>query len=117
MADRIETAQKSHFSSRRLSKAAMIVRNSPGFNSESLNIPDDLGEKFSLVRETPRLIAALTEAWRRGTAEKYWNDLASKANLPVEKTLKHVGTILRLAPELLAFYLLLWVLVEKHERT
>ena len=117
MADRIETAQKSHFSSHRLSKAAMIVRNSPGFNSESLNIPDDLGEKFSLVKETPRLIAALTEAWRRGTAEKYWNDLASKSNLPVEKTRKHVGTILRLAPELLAFYLLLWVLVEKHERT
>ncbi|MXX98094.1 MAG: hypothetical protein F4065_06270 [Rhodothermaceae bacterium] len=116
MADRIEAAQKNPFSSLRLSKAAKIVRSTPGFNYESLNIPDDLGEKFSLVKETPRLMATLTEAWRKGNAEKYWNDLASKANMPVEKTRKRVGTILRLAPELLAFYLLLWVLVEKHER-
>jgi len=116
MADRIELAEKNNSLKKRIESVTRIVHYAPsGLNYKNLNIPDDL-ENFSLVEKSPRLMATLTESWRKGNAEKYWNDLASKANLPPKEVRKHVGFILRLAPELLAFYLLLWVLVEKHER-
>jgi len=116
MADRIELAEKNNFLKKRIESVARIVRCAPPIlNYKYLDIPNDL-ENFSLVKESPRLMATLTESWRKGNAEKYWNKLASKADLQVKEVRKHVGFFLRLAPELLAFYLLLWVLVQKHER-
>ena len=115
MADRVVIASRDRFSSIRLLKAATVVQRCTRYWTEALDVPQDLGEGFPLVRGTPRLIAALTEAWRNGDAETFWHDLASVVGWPTEKVRKHVGTVLRLAPELLAFYLLLWVLVERHE--
>jgi len=116
MADRVRIASRDRFSSARLYKATTIVRHYTRNPSEGLDIPHDLLEGFPLVKGAPRLLAALTRAWRNGDAEKFWEDLAFTVSWPVERVRKHVGTILRLAPELLAFYLLLWVLVERHER-
>ena len=116
MADRVAIASQDRFSSTRLHKAATVVQHCTRYWTEALDVPRDLGEGFPLVRGAPRLIAALTEAWRNGDGENFWHDLASVVGWPTEKVRKHVGTVLRLAPELLAFYLLLWVLVERHER-
>lgn len=116
MADRVEIASRDRFSSARLHKATTIVRHFTRYPSEGLDIPHDLTEGYPLVQGAPRLMASLTRAWRNGDSETFWDDLAFRVNWPVEKIRKHVGTILRLAPELLAFYLLLSVLVERHER-
>lgn len=115
MADRIDIAQRDRFSSSRLSEIYTIVHRFALSSHEGLDIPHDLSERYLLVEKTPRLIAALTQAWRKGDAEKLWDDLAFRVKLPMQKTRRLVGVILRLAPELLAFYLLLWVLVEKYE--
>lgn len=116
MADRVKIASRDGFSSARLYKATTIVRHFTRHPSEGLDIPLDLLEGFPLVEGAPRLMAALTRAWRNGDTEVFWDDLAFRMSWPVERVRKHVGTILRLAPELLAFYLLLWVLVERHEK-
>lgn len=115
MADRIVIASRSRFSSNRLLKAATVVHHFARHRNEALDAPEDLAEGFTMVEDAPHLIAALTRAWRTGDAGRFWLELASLVNWPTERVRKHVGTVLRLAPELLAFYLLLWVLVERHE--
>lgn len=113
MADRVAITRGA-----RLSKAMMLVqqfRLQEANSAKTLDLPHDLADGFALVMETPRVIAALTKAWRFGDAEAFWHSLASTLSWPTERVRKHMGTLLRLAPELLAFYLLLWVLVERHE--
>lgn len=115
MADRIVIASRDRFSSARLIKAATVVHHFARHRNEALSVPENLAEGFSLVEGAPHVIAALTKAWRIGDAERFWRDLASIVKWPTAKVRKHVGTVLRLAPELLAFYLLLWGLVERHQ--
>ena len=115
MADRVVIASRDRFSSVRLIKATTVVQHCARYWTEALDVPRDLGAGFPLVQGTPRVIAALTQAWRNGDAETFWHDLAHVMGWPTEKVRKHVGIVLRLAPELLAFYLLLWILVERHE--
>ncbi len=116
MADRIETAQQDPFFSNRLEEATKLLNHFARPSYKGLDIPEDLTERYPLIRAASRLIAAMTEVWRKGNTKEFWNDLKFKVNLPILEIRKHVGTILRLAPELFAFYLLLWVLVERHER-
>ena len=119
MADRVAIASRDTSRGPGLSKAMTLVHHFTRHEDKragTLGVPQDLAEGFPLVQGTPPLIAALTQAWRNGDAETFWHDLASKVNWQTERVRKHVGSVLRLAPELLAFYLLLWVLVERHER-
>ena len=113
MADRVAIARGA-----RLSKAMTLVqqfRLQKANSAKALDLPHDLADGFALVQETPPVIAALTKAWRFGDAQAFWYNLASTLNWPTERVRRHMGTLLRLAPELLAFYLLLWVLVERYE--
>ena len=116
MADRIEIARRDPFSYNRLREAAKIVRPFSRPSYEGLEMPPDLTERYLLVKEAPRFMAYFTKAWRQGQIEEFWDDLAFEVKSSVRDIRKHVGTVLRLSPELLAFYLLLWVLVEKHEK-
>ena len=111
MADRVAFASEGT----RLSKVMTLVEHFKRHETTALKLPHDLEEGFALVQGAPRVIAALSKAWRKGNVERFWQDLATRANIPKEMVQKHMGTLLRLAPELLAFYLLLWTLVEKHE--
>ena len=111
MADRFAIASEGI----RLSKVMTLVEHFKRNETTALDLPHDLKDGFALVQGAPRVIAALTKAWRKGNVERFWQDLARRTNLPMEKVQKQMGTLLRLAPELLAFYLLLWTLVEKHE--
>ena len=118
MADRVAIASQDASQGSRLSKAMTLVQHftlQEANRAKTLELPHDLADGFALVQETPRVIAALTKAWRFGDVEAFWHNLASTLNWPTERVRKHIGTLLRLAPELLAFYLLLWVLVERHE--
>ncbi len=111
MADRVAVATEGT----RLSKVMFLVERFKHHETTALDLPHDLEDGFALVQGSPKVIGALSRAWRKGNLERFWQDLATRANLPTEKVQKHMGTLLRLAPELLAFYLLLWTLVEKHE--
>ena len=79
-----------------------------------LDAPPALAKESSLVAGTPRLLSELARASRSGQPHSFWNTAVSYARMSEERVRKHVGFVLRLAPELLAFYLLLWILVERH---
>lgn len=79
-----------------------------------LDPPPALAEESSLVAGTPRLLSELARASRSGQPNSFWETVISYAGMSEEQVRKHVGFVLRLAPELMAFYLLLWVLVERH---
>ena len=98
MADRIDIAQRDRFSSSRLSETYTVVHHFSRSFHGGLDIPNDLSERYLLVEETPRLIAALTQAWRKGDAEQFWDNLAFRVKLPVQKIQRHVGIVLRTRP-------------------
>lgn len=79
-----------------------------------VDAPAELVEEFPLIAGTPCLISALARASRIGHVDQFWDDATSYAQKPLNQVRKDVGLLLRLAPELLAFYLLLWVLVERN---
>ncbi|WP_419860438.1 hypothetical protein [Candidatus Palauibacter sp.] len=119
MADRVTVASQDPRAANRLLRATTLVHHFRLARTErlteSLETPRDLADGFPLVQGAPRLIATLTRAWRCGDTETFWKECASAVSWPREKVQKCVGTVLRLAPELVAFYLLLWVLAEEHE--
>ena len=79
-----------------------------------LDAPPALAKESSLIAGTPRLLSELARASRSGQTYSFWKTAVSYSRMSEERVRKHVGFVLRLAPELLAFYLLLWVLVERH---
>lgn len=114
MADRVAIVSMDSFSSVRLAKAMSVLRHFVPLGVGALDVPDDLAGEFALVKATPPLIAALAQAWRNGDTSRFWCDVASTVDRSEETVRKYVGSILRLAPELLAFYLMLWVLVQRN---
>ena len=114
LADRVEIVSQDRFSSIRLAKSMTILQHFAPNSTIALDVPAYLTEGFAFVQKTPPVIAELAKASRCGDACEFWSDLASKVSIEEERVRKYVGSILRLAPELLAFYLLLWVLVERN---
>lgn len=114
MADRcalVEASGTSHI----LGRTNRTVGNFHKYQTQSfLNAPPVLANESSLVAGTPRLMSELARTSRSGKADNFWKKVVSYAGMSEERVRKHVGFVLRLAPELLAFYLLLWVLVDRH---
>ena len=99
-----------------MGKAMAAVRHFKSHSTHSLDVPPELAEEFPSIADTPRLISALAQASRDGRVDQFWNEVASYTSRSQEQVRKDVGLVLRIAPELLAFYLLLWELVERTRR-
>ena len=78
-----------------------------------LRPPSDIVEECHLVDGAARLISALARDSRSGRTDEFWKAVSVDTGIADHRTRKHVGFILRLAPELLSFYLLLWEIVER----
>ena len=122
MADRFATAAKSgpllsppHPDSHLMGKAMATVSRFSPHPTDSLAVPQELAEEFPPIADIPRLISALAHASRNGRVDQFWNKLASYTTRSPEGVRKDVGFVLRIAPELLAFYLLFWELVERNK--
>ena len=103
-----------HPDSRLMGKAMATVSRFNPHPTDSLDVPQELAEEFPPIANTPRLISALARASRNGRVDQFWNKVASYTTRSPEGIRKDVGFVLRIAPELLAFYLLLWELVERN---
>ena len=99
-----------------MGKAMAAVRHFKSHSTHSLDVSPELAEEFPSIADTPRLISALAQASRDGRVDQFWNEVASYTSRSQEQVRKDVGLVLRIAPELLAFYLLLWELVERTRR-
>lgn len=120
MADRYATAtvdgsDSPHPDAAALGRAMATVARFRQHATLSLDVPEDLAAEFPAISAAPRVISALARASRYGKPEQFWEQVSREGHFP-ERVRKDIGFVLRIAPELLAFYLLLWELVARNTR-
>jgi hypothetical protein len=93
----------------RLNKLVHTVPRSERRNA--LPVSERLADRLTLVNALPAFVCTTSKAARWGKSEEHWRLLTKSSGCPLEEVLHDVGFLLRLAPELFAFYLLLWELV------
>lgn len=81
----------------------------------ALPAPERLSDRLTLVDALPAFVSLTAKAARYGEAEAHWHSLATRVCRSQAEILEDVGFLLRLAPDLFAFYLLLWELVRRTE--
>lgn len=81
----------------------------------ALPVPEGLADRLSLVEALPAFISAIAKAARWQRSEQHWQQLAAHVSRPLDEVLEDIGFLLRIAPDLMAFYLLLWELVRSTE--
>ncbi|MFA1626881.1 hypothetical protein ACDY96_30350 [Rhizobium mongolense] len=81
----------------------------------ALPAPEGLSERLTLSTALPGFVSELCRHARMGQSRRFWEKLATKIERPSSEVLSDVGFLLRLAPDLFAFYLLLWELVRRSE--
>lgn len=78
-------------------------------------VPERIGERCQLAEPVANLLSVATRAWRNQNFSDVLADLCQRTEADGETVLADIGFLLRLAPELAAFYLLLWELVRMSE--
>ena len=73
-------------------------------------LPSGIEVTHTLIELAPAFISGFARASRRGTAPAYFTALAHKLARPHRRLVGDAAFLIRLAPELLAFFLLFWEL-------
>lgn len=94
----------------------MITAMSRDYKDEAVPISELLGDRCHLAHGVAPFLSAAAKAWRFKTFAAFLRDLSHRTSTAREMLLEDIGFLLRLAPELTAFYLLLWELVRMTER-
>lgn len=94
----------------------MITATARDHKDETVPVSDLLGDRCHLAYGVAPFLSAAAKAWRRNTFPAFLRDLSHRTATASEMLLEDIGLLLRLAPELTAFYLLLWELVRMTER-
>jgi hypothetical protein len=78
-------------------------------------VPDQLVERCQLAEPVANFLSVAARAWRNNAVKLLLRDLSQRVQSDERTVLMDIGFLLRLAPELTAFYLLLWELVRMSE--
>ncbi|MFN3725977.1 MAG: hypothetical protein ACK4SZ_06695 [Allosphingosinicella sp.] len=97
----------------RLNQLVHVVHRSE--RNMSLPAGERLADRLPLVLALPAFVSKMANQARSGRSTAFWDALSSSVDRPLDEILEDVGFLLRLAPELVAFYLLLWELVRRTE--
>lgn len=101
----------------RLPRAAQVILRSKSVRGEQfLPAREDLAEEFVAVEGAPAFFSLLARYSRARKSGEFWGELERACARPEEEVAADVGFLLRLGPELFAFYLVLWELVELSKR-
>jgi hypothetical protein len=93
------------------------VPQTPLPTAQAKTLPPPLGIELThgVFEFAPSFISGFARASRIGSAEEYLERIARTLERPYRSLIRDASFIIRLAPELLAFYLLLWELgSERH---
>jgi hypothetical protein len=91
--------------------AAMSLCNTASLQGEkSPPLPRAIETSHALIELAPAFISGFARASRRGSAADYLNRLAGRLQRPYRRVIGDAAFLIRLGPELLAFFLLLWEL-------
>lgn len=94
----------------------MITATARDHKDEAVPISELLGDRCQLAHGVAPFLSAAAKAWRLNIFASFLRDLSHRTSTVREILLEDIGLLLRLAPELTAFYLLLWELVRMTER-
>lgn len=97
----------------RISAATSLARYAQRHQPDILPLPQGLDESHAILEWVPNFFSGFARASRRGEAEKYLQDIAKELDRPIRRIIGDASFLIRLAPELLAYYLLLWELIER----
>jgi hypothetical protein len=84
--------------------------------SEPIPVSYLLGDRCQLAHSVAPFLSAAGKAWRYQNFPAFLHELRDRTATASDMLLEDIGFLLRLAPELTAFYLLLWELVRMTER-
>jgi hypothetical protein len=82
----------------------------------AVGVQHHVTERLGLAQAIPSLFSLVARASRYQATSTLWQPLAGRTGRSVEDLLRDFGLLIRLGPELLGFYLLLWGLVRRSER-
>ncbi len=81
-----------------------------------LPLPHGLEDTHALIEWAPAFLSSFALNCRRGTARQYLQNYATALGRPYLSLVGDASFLIRLAPELLAFYLILWELTERQSK-
>jgi hypothetical protein len=94
----------------------MVTAMSRDHKDQAVPVSDLLGDRCQLAHGVGPFLSAAAKAWRFDRFPDFLRDLCQRTATSRDMLLEDIGLLLRLAPELTAFYLLLWELVHMTER-
>lgn len=98
----------------RVPRAAQILRVSEMvFGDEYLPASEFVTEGFDIANGAPVLFSYLAKFSRCRDSDEFWKRLETGSTVSRDELARNVGFLIRMAPELLTFYLMLWQLVEQ----
>jgi hypothetical protein len=77
-------------------------------NEKTPPLPRGIETSHALIELAPAFISGFARTSRRGSTAAYLSALALKLGRPYRKLIGDAAFLIRLGPELLAFFLLLW---------
>ena len=95
----------------RIRAATSLARAANKLQVKTLPLPRGIEETHAIFEFVPGFFSGFAQASRQGFAEKYLQDIADNLGLSVRSVIGDASFLIRLAPELFAYYLLLWELV------
>jgi hypothetical protein len=93
---------------------ALACSRLPG--AQALRAPERLYDELLLIEYIGAALSVFAKACRRQESAVFWNELARRTERSKADITRSMGFLLRIAPELFAYYLILWELVTKSER-
>ncbi len=94
----------------------VITAGARDHKGRSIPVSDLLGNRCQLGHGVAPFFSAAAKAWRFQKFPLFLNELSQRTGSAQAEVLENIGLLLRLAPEVIAFYLLLWELVRMTER-
>ncbi len=101
------------FNDLRFRRATSVAREASKTQTPVLGLPREIEATYPIIEWGPAFYSAFARHSRRGTAANYLTELSGSLSRPLPEVISDASFLIRLAPELLAFYLLLWELADE----
>jgi hypothetical protein len=99
----------------RIPAATALARSAFMLQPKTLPLPHGIEETHAILEFVPAFFSGFARASRQGTAESYLRGIADNFRRPFWSVIGDASFLIRLAPELLAYYLLLWELATERK--
>lgn len=94
----------------RIRAATSLARTASMRREKTLPVPAGIEDGHALVEWLPAFFSGFARASRLGSAEVYLKEISVETDRPYRSLISDASFLIRLAPELFAFYLTLWEL-------